>query len=87
MMWDRDIMYLLSQESSGDGDTFGEAHSCSSALSVPICFMYSVWGCQTALLFPAFYDYRAKLTFPGAPQRLKIAILPTSSAGERNSLH
>ena len=39
----------------------------SLSLSVPICFyVFSVGWSQTALLFPAFYDYRAKLTSLGS---------------------
>ena len=44
---------------------------------LPFVFMYSVLACQTALLFPAFYDYRAKLTSAGSGET-KIAILTTS---------
>ena len=52
----------------------------SLSLSVPICFyVFSVGWSQTALLFPAFYDYRAKLTSLGSGEErrgeTKIAIL------------
>ena len=83
--WDH--LCIHSRESSvRTGQTY--IWTVSSLRSVfPFVFMYSVSGCQTALLFPAFYDYRAKLSSPGSPQRrVKIAILPTGPVKHRNKL-